>query len=109
MTILDYTKLSLSVSSIFIDDEFLKMHLVSIDLDPADEMNQDKAESVKEALYNLIPIILTSPKSITEGGYSITYDKDSLMNYYRLLAKELDKPDLLKSEQPRITDISNLW
>lgn len=76
---------------------------------PADVMSEDKMRSVKEALYNLLPIILISPKSISEGGYSISYDKDSLLAYYRLLAKELDKPDLLDASQPRYRDISNSW
>lgn len=109
MTVLDYTRLTLSVSSINLDQDFLKIHLVSIGLDPDDEMNETQANKVKEALYNLLPVILTSPQSISEGGYSITYDKEGLMAYYRLLAKELGKEDLLKEGQPNITDISYLW
>lgn len=56
--------------------------------------------------YSLIPMIMLRPASISEGGFSISYDRNSLLDYYKLVARRLGKEDLL-TQNPTITDISD--
>lgn len=65
------------------------------------EINTDKF------FYNVIPDLLSSPKSVSEGGYSISYDKEALMAFYNLLSKRLGLPNNLSANT--ITDITNRW
>lgn len=73
-----------------------------------DENIAGQNEKAKQVLYNLIPIILASPNSVSEGGYSVSYDKDSLLKYYNLLSKELGLENKL-DQLPTVTDITDRW
>lgn len=67
----------------------------------------DYLEKVEIAQAGLILTLLTSVKSVTEGGYSISLaDRESLTNVYTLIVGKYGLPDLLN---PSITDSSYLW
>lgn len=108
MTVLSYIKTLLSVSSVVVSDEFLEAQLISHGLEADNEVTENNKRSVREALFHTIPVILTAPRNISEGGYSISYDKDSLRAFYKLLANELGLEDML-SDKPKYKDISNRW
>lgn len=107
MTIREYIveKLStwnVSNSTILIDIELEKMNV-----NPLENYNSINASQVDLFFYNMLPEMLLMPNSVSEGGYSISYDKKAMESYYNLLSKRLDLPNLLP--QPTITDISNQW
>lgn len=49
-------------------------------------------------IHKIIPQILARPKTITEGGMSITWDKDGLLDYYEFLTRTLDVADAYGQE-----------
>ena len=108
MTNSEYIAALLSVASVSLSKGFLDAEMAQVGIDPDGEFTDPKKP--KELLYNLIPVMLLTPSNVSGGGYSLSYDKDALIAYYRLLAKELGKPDLLQLKiEPGITDISNAW
>lgn len=56
------------------------------DSSPNEAFSAETQEKVEVALFNLIPYLLTMPKSVSEAGFSIT--RQSLTDLYKaLLAK----------------------
>lgn len=65
------------------------------------------AVAVKTCLAGIIPELLTV-QSVSEGGYSVTRDKDGLLAYYKMLCSELNIPNKL-NPKPAIKDRSDKW
>ena len=65
------------------------------------------SKKAKTALLQIIPEILVMP-SVSEGGYSVRFDKDGILAYYKVLCSELGIEDKLNA-QPKIVDRSNRW
>lgn len=105
MTIGDYIKEKLSLWSVELSDGIIAAELSRIDFDPSDTITGET--NLDLFFYNVIPDIISMPSSISEGGFSISYDKDALLKYYSMLAKRLGKPDLLNENT--ITDITAKW
>lgn len=105
MTILDYIKQRFSTWSVNLSDELIDLELTLLNIDSSVQMSE--AIKIDEFFYNVIPNILNGPNSISEGGYSISFDKSSMLAYYKMLAKKLGKNDLLSNDN--IKDISNQW
>lgn len=105
MKIGDYIKEKLSTWSVSLSDAMIDVELSRLGLSASDtitsEVNTDKF------FYNIIPELLLSPKSVSEGGYSISYDKDAMVAFYRMLTKRLGLSDSLSTNT--ITDITNRW
>ena len=105
MTIGDYIKEKFSNWSVSYSDAMIEVELSRLGLSASDsitsEINTDKF------FYNVIPDLLSVPKSVSEGGYSISYDKDAMTIFYKVLAKRLGLPNNLSANT--ITDITNRW
>lgn len=71
----------------------------------------DNAEPliVKEALYNNAGELLNGFDSVSEGGTSLSFNRDNFMLWYSLLCKELNKPNVINSLISSVTDISDSW
>ena len=75
-------------------------------INPTEEFNPADAKALDIASSWLILTVLTSAKSVSEGGYSITYaDRDSLLKARSLLLSYWDLPD---TEASSINDASFL-
>ena len=73
---------------------------------PTEEFDPVNAKALDVASSWLILTVLTSPKSVSEGGYSITYaDKESLLKVRSLLLAYWGIPD---TEASSINDASFL-
>ena len=105
MTIGDYIKGKFKLWSVDYSDDLIEAELSLINLISFDvftgEINLDLF------FYNVIPDILLLPNSLSEGGYSISYDKNAMINYYSILSKQLGKENLLLDN--KITNKSNIW
>lgn len=105
MTIGDYIKEKFSNWSVSYSDAMIEVELARLGLSASDsitsEINTDKF------FYNVIPDLLLIPKSVSEGGYSISYDKEAMTIFYKVLAKRLALPNNLSANT--ITDITNRW
>ena len=106
MTVKDY------ITSKFqsFDIELSEADLVDISLTVSltDGFTQDNKNDVYLAITKFIPQLLLRPKSISESGFSISYDNDALLRYYAWLCNELGIEDNL-NEVSKISDASDIW
>lgn len=72
-----------------------------------DEYSKSTAIAVKTCIAGIIPELLTVT-SVSEGGYSISRNKEALEAYYSMLCDELHIPNVLKAK-PAIKNHSNRW
>lgn len=59
-------------------------------LSPDDEMGKDILPEVEVGMITLIPSLLLRPESVNESGFSISWDKDGLRQFYLSLCKKND-------------------
>lgn len=64
-------------------------------------------QAAKTTLLSIIPELLLKP-DISEGGFSIKYDKAGIEKYYALLCQEIGVKNKL-IPQPKVVNKSNLW
>lgn len=82
---------------------------VSLSVDLDDEMTSENRSKVFLALVKtVIPQWLLRAKSVSENGFSISWDNDSLLKYFSWLCNELGIDDDLNGTTS-IEDGSNLW
>lgn len=105
MTIGEYIQEKTSLWSVELSDGMIAAELARVKLFPSDTITNET--NLDLFFYNVIPDIISMPSSISEGGYSISYDKAALLKYYSMLARRLGKPDLLSDNT--ITDITAKW
>lgn len=105
MTIGNYIKEKLSIWSVELSDDLIALELSKVGLKSSDtitaEINTDNF------FYSVIPDIISMPNNVSEGGYSISWDKPSLLKYYSMVSKRLGKPNVLSDNT--ITDITSKW
>lgn len=105
MTIRDYIKGKFNLWSVEMSDETITLELSGIGLDSEAEMTAQV--NTDQFFYRVIPDLLLMPTSVSEGGFSISYDKSALTNFYSLVATRLGKENLLNPN--KITDITSKW
>jgi hypothetical protein len=105
MTIGEYIKEKTSLWSVELSDEVITLELSRVELDSSVTISAET--NLDKFFYNVIPDIILMPKSVSEGGFSISYDKDAITAYYKILASRLGLPNLLAKDT--ITDITNRW
>ena len=93
---------NIELSEAEIDSKLIEQGLV-----PTDPFTAEASRPVKLAIVGVIPELLLMP-DVTEGGYSVKYDKGALMRYYALLCSELGIPDKI-NPQPKIRSKSCIW
>lgn len=67
-----------------------------------DEMNQDCYDRVSVAIAKFIPSLLLRATSISESGFSMSWDIQGIKDYYSLLCKQYGLKDEL-SNKPKCT------
>lgn len=105
MTIGDYIKEKLSIWSVEYSDALIQLELSKLNLQASETITGEV--NLDLFFYNVIPDILFGPGSVSEGGYSISYDKAGMLAYYAHLSQKLEKPNILS--QTTIKDASNKW
>lgn len=105
MTIGDYVKLKMSQWSFEYSEQLLLAEMQAVGLDPESEYNENT--KIDELFYKILPDVLFAPTSVSEGGYSISYDKEGMLAYYRMIARNLGKPDQTATQT--IKDITKRW
>lgn len=105
MTVGEYVKLKLSQWSFDYSEELLSAEMQKLGIDSSSEFNENTNTDI--VFYNILPDILFVPKSVSEGGYSITYNTEGMTAYYELVCKRLGLPNML--EKNTITDITHKW
>ncbi|MEA1849189.1 DUF6706 family protein [Chryseobacterium sp. MHB01] len=107
MKVRDYITANLELWSVDLSDSLIDAELINVGLNGDSEYNSESEVKTKTLFYNIIPKLLLRPKSVSEGGYSITYDSEGIKSYYDILCQELEFPNVLLKN--KIRDRSNLW
>lgn len=66
------------------------------------EVSQDNIGAVSVAMALFIPSLLARPTSISESGFSMSWNPQGLKNYYSLLCKQYGLKDELNDNKPKI-------
>ena len=67
-----------------------------------DEMNEDCYGLVSVAIAKFIPSLLLRATSISESGFSLSWNLEGIKDYYSLLCKQYGLKDELSSK-PKVT------
>ena len=67
-----------------------------------DEICRDNIASVSVSIANFIPSLLVRPTSISENGFSMSWNSQELKDYYSLLCKKYGLKDELNDNKPKI-------
>lgn len=66
------------------------------------EVTEDNISKVEVAIVRYIPNLLLRPNSVSESGFSMSWDKQGMKDFYSIKCKEYGLEDLLNSK-PKIT------
>ena len=67
-----------------------------------DEVNKECIGAISVAIVNFIPSLLLRATSISEGGFSMSWNVPGIKDYYSLLCKQYGLPDELNTNKPKI-------
>ena len=107
MKIGDYIKEKLGLWSVEMPTEMITAELSKIGILSDDEVTEKT--NLDLFFYNIIPDIMLRPNSVSEGGYSVSFDKNALQNYYNSLCNKLGKDNILEGQKNTIKDITKQW
>lgn len=89
MTVRDYIEQKFSAFGTLTDADVLEFSL-NTNLSPDEEVSKEILPEVELGMIGLIPSLLLRPTSVTESGFSISWDKDGLRRYYLYLCERND-------------------
>ena len=105
MTVGEYVKEKMSQWSFVYSDRLLQAEMQKAGINPDSEYNENT--NTDKLFYNILPDVLFAPTSVSEGGYSVSYDKNGMLAYYKMIARRLGKPDQTSTQT--IKDITKRW
>ena len=95
----DYIRDTFSDFGVRLSDASVLRILLRSDIDPDTEVDKSSLLSLDVAVVESIPILLLTPQSVSEGGFSVSKtSKDSLLKWYSLRCKEIGLEDKLSEE-----------
>lgn len=89
MTVRDYIEQKFSSYGTLSEADVLEFSL-NTNLSPDEEVSKEMLPEVELGMIGIIPSLLLRPASVTESGFSISWDKDGLRRYYLYLCKQND-------------------
>nr|CAJ1852410.1 hypothetical protein AUSP0033_00038 [uncultured phage] len=107
MTVGDYIKQKFQSFGSLSKADLLDIVLNS-GLEEDDEISTNNIDMISIAIAEYIPSLLLRPKAIDENGFSISWDFDSLKEYYAYLCRKYDLEDQLNGVSS-IKDVSDIW
>lgn len=107
MKVRDYLSANLELWSVEVSDSLIDAEVINVGLNGDSEYEPELEIKTNTLFYNLIPKLLLSPKRVSEGQFTIEYDKGAMVEFYSLISEKLGLPNLLVKN--KIRDRSNLW
>ena len=101
MTVSDYIKGKFQTFGITVSEADLLELSLSSGINVEDEMNQQNIGLVSVAMAKFIPSLLLRATSISENGFSMSWDTKGLKEYYSFLCKKYGLEDTL-SDKPKV-------
>ncbi len=68
----------------------------------SDEVSQHNIDAVSVAMAHFIPSLLLRATSISESGFSMSWNIQGIKDYYSLLCKQYGLKDELNDNKPKI-------
>lgn len=81
---------------------YLKTGVVS-----TEDISEANIYAMEVVLVSIIPDLLLTPDKQT-GDTSLKWDRNAILNWYKIKCAELGLPDVL-SEENSITSLDNIW
>lgn len=95
MTVKDYIKGRLGLWKVEIEDSRIILELGKLGITPDEPMD---TQDLDRFFLSLLPELIACPSSISEGGFSISWNIDGMKAYYRFLAKKAGQADPFSSK-----------
>lgn len=105
MKIGDYIKSKFGLWSIEVSEDIVSLELSRVNLNSQDEMTSDV--NLDEFYYNVIPDLILMASNVSEGGYSISYNKDAMISFFGAVCSRLKKPNPFSDNS--VQDITDKW
>lgn len=102
MTVNDYIQQKFQTYGINLPEADLLDMCLNAKVSGEDEMNEDCYGRVSVAIAKFIPSLLLRATSISESGFSMSWDIQGIKDYYSLLCKQYGLKDELSSK-PKVT------
>lgn len=109
MNIRDFIMEKISTWGMNYSPNILQVEIQKVGLNPQEQYTPLMSKKIDLVLYHIIPDLLIQPQSISEGGYSVSYDKKGLTSFYLQLCKQLGKPNIIEDKTNTVIDISQKW
>ena len=97
MIIRDYIKQKFQTFGI----QLSEADLLDITMNPEDEVTEENKDLVNFKIVKFIPTLILRATSISESGFSMSWDTQGLKDYYSMKCKEYGIEDLL-SDKPKV-------
>lgn len=102
MTVNEYISQKFQTFGIQLSEADLLDMCLNSKISGEDEMNQDCYDRVSVAIAKFIPSLLLRATSISESGFSMSWDIRGIKDYYSFLCKQYGLKDEL-SNKPKVT------
>lgn len=102
MTIKEYISDKLQSFGIQVSEADLLDMSLNANKDLEEEVSQECIGSVSVAMARFIPSLLLRATSISESGFSMSWDTKGLKDYYSFLCKRYGLKDELNTNKPQI-------
>jgi len=102
MTVNEYISQKFQAFGINLSEADLFDMCLNAEISGEDEMNEDCYGRVSVAIAKFIPSLLLRATSISESGFSMSWDIKGIKDYYSFLCKKYGLKDEL-SNKPKVT------
>lgn len=102
MTIKEYISGKFQSFGIQVSEADLLDMSINVDVCLDDMMSQECIGSVSVAMARFIPSLLLRATSISESGFSMSWNIDGIKSYYSMLCRQYGLKDELNDNKPKI-------
>ncbi len=103
MTANDYIQQKFQTFGIQLSEADLLDMCLNAKISGEDEMNEDNRMRVSVAIAKFIPSLLLRATSISESGFSMSWNIQGIKDYYSFLCKQYGLKDELNTDKPKCT------
>ncbi len=97
----------INIVSTPVDGGTIDLVLINSDLNGNDTYSKALSESIEKAAIEVLQSVLSSP-DISEGGYSVRYDRNAIQSRLLFLARKHNRADILDGVKPTVSSPS-VW
>lgn len=103
MILSEYIMQKFSSFGISLSEAELLDIILEVKGDPDREVTDENIKTIEVAMIKSIPAILLRPTSVNESGFSISWDKKGIMDYYAFMCRKYKMKNELEPPKPKAT------